>query len=81
MTFTKKQKLEIANSMKDFFPMTFKNAFINMFGEITVRMTNYDDLQSVIVILEDWGFKCNENLRLNSFLCCKENHIGYRFTF
>ena len=81
MTFTKKQKLEIANSMKEFFPDTFKSAYINTVDTITIRMTDYDDMQGVIVILEDWGFKCRENLRLNSYFCCEKKHIGYRFTF
>ena len=81
MTFTKKQKLDIANSLKDFFPETFKNAFINMFGDITVRMNNLEDLLNAIEMLKEWGFECEENMRLNSFVCCKEKHIGYKFTF
>ena len=37
MTFTTKQKLEIANSMQEFFPTTFQSAYINMFNQVVIR--------------------------------------------
>ena len=80
MTFTTNQKLEIANSMIEFFPTTFKSAFINMFGQITIRMTDYEDLLSCICILEDWDFVCTES-RQNNHWICKQNYIGYKFSF
>tara|TARA_Y100001938_G_scaffold139731_1_gene207005 strand:+ start:1343 stop:1588 length:246 start_codon:yes stop_codon:yes gene_type:complete len=81
MTFTTKQKLEIANSMQEFFPTTFQSAYINMFNQVVIRMTNHEDLYNVMEKLEEFGFSCIENKLNHKYFCCKEWYIGFSFKF